>query len=284
MLMLLTAGNSLAQASSIFASNYPLAYFAQQISGQEHIVTMPEGVTDPASWQPSPAEISAIQEANLILLNGASYEKWLNQVSLAKRKVLNTSLSFSQQYIPSKPKTKHIHGPTGKHVHSEYMFTTWIDFSQAAMQAQAVKNGLLRLGFLEQNVNANYQKLNSNLIDLDTQLLQMTHGFEQKPLLGAQPVYDYLARRYALNLKTVDWEADVIPSNLQWQMLENLIQQHPARWMVWATQPLPEVARRLQTLGISSVVFDPLANKPISRDFMSLMQKNINNLEAVFKE
>jgi len=37
---------------------------------------------------------------------------------------------------------------------------------------------------------------------------------------------------------------------------------------------------RLQTLGIDVVVFSPAANRPKADDFMTVMQENLQQLEA----
>ncbi|MEJ2085889.1 MAG: zinc ABC transporter substrate-binding protein, partial [Acidobacteriota bacterium] len=62
----------------LYTVNYPLQYFAQRIGGDlvEAAFPAPEG-DDPAYWKPTPEQILAYQNADLILLNGADYAKWL---------------------------------------------------------------------------------------------------------------------------------------------------------------------------------------------------------------
>jgi len=43
---------------------------------------------DPAYWKPTPKEVSAMQQADLIILNGASYEQWLKNVSVPPSKLV----------------------------------------------------------------------------------------------------------------------------------------------------------------------------------------------------
>ena len=83
--LFLAAGFSNAQADDLKVStvNYPLQYFAQSIGG--HVVKvalpMPEDI-DPAFWSPTAKDVAEIQKADIILLNGAHYAKWLPKVSL----------------------------------------------------------------------------------------------------------------------------------------------------------------------------------------------------------
>ena len=54
---------------------------------------------DPAFWQPTDAQIAEIQQADLIVMNGATYSKWAEKTSLPESKVLDTSAGFKAQLI-----------------------------------------------------------------------------------------------------------------------------------------------------------------------------------------
>jgi len=126
----------------VFASNYPLSYFAERISGNPEIVIFPAIDGDPAFWEPKIADIIKMQQSDIILLNGAAYEKWLKAVSLPRRKIINTSKAFREQLIVMEESVDHKHGPSGDHSHSGTAFTTWIDLNQAAFQAKAIKDAM----------------------------------------------------------------------------------------------------------------------------------------------
>ena len=76
----------------IYTVNYPLAYFAERIGGDsvEVVFPAPDGI-DPAFWQPTTTDILGYQSADLILLNGAGYAKWLSRVSLPAAGLVDTS-------------------------------------------------------------------------------------------------------------------------------------------------------------------------------------------------
>ena len=95
--------NSLAAAPlNVYVVNYPLKYFAERIGANHVKVEFPAPPdVDPAYWNPELADISAFQKADLILLNGAGYAKWVAKVSLPRSKMLNTSKKFKDRYITS---------------------------------------------------------------------------------------------------------------------------------------------------------------------------------------
>jgi zinc transport system substrate-binding protein len=274
-----------AEEVKVFASNYPLAYFTERISGNSDIVVFPEIDGDPAFWGPKPADIITMQQSDIILLNGAAYEKWQMAVSLPKRKIVNTSKAFREQLIVMEESVDHAHGPTGDHSHSGTAFTTWIDINQAAFQAKAIKDALAKKNLLpEKELNSNFESLIEDLKVLDTEINEVAQGHSKIPLVASHPVYQYFARRYGLNIKAVMWEPDTFPDEKMWAQLEEIVKEHPAKWMIWEGEPLQKSVAKLKEMGIESVVFDPCGNRPDKGDFISVMKANVGNLKRVFGE
>ena len=86
---------------TVYVVNYPLKYFAERIAGDHARVVFPapaEG--DPAYWMPDAKTIGAYQQADLVLLNGANYAKWVKKVSLPRSRMV-TPLSVSKTNILS---------------------------------------------------------------------------------------------------------------------------------------------------------------------------------------
>ncbi|MHC4436159.1 MAG: metal ABC transporter substrate-binding protein [Planctomycetota bacterium] len=270
------------KGKQIFASNYPLAYFAEQISGKPELVYFPEIDGDPVFWEPTINDITEMQQADIVFINGATYEKWLEKVSLAKEHIHNTSASFQDEYISIEDVTTHSHGPSGAHSHAGTAFTTWIDFTQALRQAEAVKDALVSAGMgTEEELTANFNRLKEQLLALDTSINQIATGHSEVPLFASHPVYQYFSRRYRLNIKSVMWEPDAFPDEAMWKELETLQKEHQAAWMIWEDEPLPESVKRLEIMGIRSIVFSPCGNRPEQGVFMTVMEKNVENLRLI---
>jgi zinc transport system substrate-binding protein len=274
-----------AEEVKVFASNYPLSYFAERISGNSEIVIFPTINGDPAFWEPKIADIIKMQQSDIIILNGAAYEKWLKAVSLPRRKIINTSKAFRKQLIVMEESVDHKHGPSGDHSHSGTAFTTWIDLSQAAFQAKAIKDAMAKRKVSSQEVlNRNFESLIEDFRVLDTEINKMTQGNSKVPLVASHPVYQYFARRYGLNIKAVMWEPDVFPDEQMWTQLKKIVKEHPAKWMIWEGKPLPKSVAKLKEMGIESIVFDPCGNRPERGDFLSVMRQNVENLRKIFKD
>ena len=78
------------------------------------------------------------------------------------------------------------------------------------------------------------------------------------------------------------WRREIY-SEPMWKELEQLLTDHPAKWMIWEDDAMPETVERLKTMGIDSVVFDPCGNvPPDGEDYLSVMDANARALARVF--
>jgi zinc transport system substrate-binding protein len=279
------AGSGSSGKLSIYVVNYPLKYFAERIGGQHVSVVFPAPAdVDPADWNPDAATIAAYQQSDLILLNGAGYAKWVDRVSLPRSKLVNTSRKFKDRYIRTEGAVTHSHGPKGEHAHEDIAFTTWIDFNLAAKQAQDIAKVLGRMKpELKKKFQQNYETLKMDLLTLDRRIKEIVVQNQTQPLIASHPVYDYFSRRYGLNIRSVHWEPDEIPNHEQWMELQSILKDHPSKWMIWEGDPHAAIIAKLESLGITSLVFDPCGNVADHGDLMGVMQQNVENLKSAFK-
>jgi len=268
----------------IYTVNYPLQYFAQRIAGEHAEVVFPAPpAIDPAFWTPNVQTVGAYQRADLILLNGANYAKWINKVSLPRRRLVDTSTGFAENYIDAGSGAAHSHGGGAAHAHAGVAFTTWLDLQQAVHQADAIRQAIIKQRpQLKVAVGKNFARLESDLLALDAELKSIVSGNQNQALLASHPVYQYLARRYGVTLHSLVWEPDEYPEPSQWKALENLAQAHAAKWMLWEGTPAAESVKQLKEMGIGSIVFDPCANLPAQGDFLSVMRNNLAALKQAF--
>lgn len=267
----------------VYVVNYTLQYFAGRIAGGHARVEFPAPRdSDPVFWKPSTATINDYQKADLILLNGAGYAKWLSGATLPRAKLVNTSRAFSDRYIKIGGEATHSHGPSGSHSHTGTAFMTWLDFQQAILQARAIAEELVskRAG-LKDTFEHQLDLLERELLAIDSELMEIGEKKPGIPLVASHPVYQYLARRYGLNLRSVQWEPREAPTDEQWAELAGILDAHPARWMIWESEPNKETKERLAMLGMESLVFNTGANVPQSGDWLDLMRENVDNLKRI---
>jgi zinc transport system substrate-binding protein len=267
---------------SVYVVNYPLQYMAERIGGDLVQVEFPApSDVDPAYWSPEAETIAAYQGADLILLNGAHYAGWVDLTTLPASKLVKTSQTFEERYIELEGAVTHSHGPEGEHAHGDLAFTTWLDPTLALEQARAIQQAFAAaLPEHEAVFQQHYAALERDVLSLDNEFGALFAANPERPLLASHPVYQYLARRYDLNLMSVHFEPDEFPDEASWGDLGMLLRDHPADMMLWEAEPLDEIAARLREMGIESVIFDPCANRPEAGDLASVMAQNLADLQA----
>jgi zinc transport system substrate-binding protein len=271
------AGSGVSDNLTIYVVNYPLKYFAERIAGNKTRVVFPAPADgDPAYWVPDAKTITAYQQADLVLLNGANYAKWVQKASLPRSKMVDTSAKVKDRYITADEIVTHSHGAEGKHAHESLAFTTWLDLDLAIQLSRKHPS-------MKDSFQKNFEALEKELLALDRKIKAIVTKSPSRPLLASHPVYDYLSSRYGLNLKSVHWEPDEVPNAEQWVELNGILKEHPAEWMIWEGEPVEASIEKLKAIGIKSLVFDPCGNIPDKGDFMSVMQDNMVHLQQAFK-
>jgi zinc transport system substrate-binding protein len=267
----------------VVATTAPLAFFTGRIGGDAVIVDflVPEGL-DPADWSPKGKDLPALQEADLVVLNGAGLESWRSRVSLRESRVVDTGEPIRSRWIEVDGPT-HSHGMSGSHSHSGTASRTWLDPTLAIEQARAILKSLAqaRPG-LAADFERNFKSLEQDLLDLDARYESAIGGRTGQPVLFSHPVYDYLIRRYGLNARSLDWEPGEMPYEEQWDALASLRGEFPANAILWEAAPLDATARRLAGMGVSSFTFEPCGNMRPA-EWLDAMRRNADALRSALE-
>ncbi|MHC5113853.1 MAG: metal ABC transporter substrate-binding protein [Planctomycetota bacterium] len=270
---------------TVYAVNYPMAYFAQRMAPDSVVVGFPAPAdVDPAFWTPADEQITEYQQADVILLNGAGYAKWTHRVSLPPSRLADTSQLFADRLIEIENSVTHAHGPGGEHAHGEVAFTTWLDPQLAVDQASVAAEAMCeRWPDHCRAIGDAFDDIARDLHGLD-EILKGYAARPQPPLLASHPVYQYLARRVGMDLRSLHWEPETMPDDDEWEKLDALLDEHPARWMLWEASPDPVIAEALATRGVEVIVYEPCGNAPATGDFLDVMRRNVDALGVVYDQ
>ncbi len=277
-----TPSQSLELPIKILTVNYPLEFFASRIAGELADVSYPGTAnSDPAYWTPSTEDAQQYQQADLVLLNGAGYAQWLDKFSLPRKNQLNTGAAFREQWIQETESVTHSHGPDGEHTHTGFATTLWLDPMQAIQQAGAIRSTLSRmLPESSRTFDQNHRELIEELNHLDSELGNLLAEQINEPWLASHPVYQYFGRRYELNLRSVHWEPGQELGSSDWEELDQILEEHPAKWMLWEGEPAETVASGLKDRGITPVVFEIISTQSDGKDYLESMWENFNRLQT----
>ncbi|MFZ5965335.1 metal ABC transporter substrate-binding protein [Thalassococcus sp. BH17M4-6] len=259
--------------------NYPLAWMAERLGGDGVAVLFPVPAgQDPSFWRPGLSEIAAIQQADVIALNGAAFADWTTRTTLPRSRLVDTSAAFADSYISTQAVT-HSHGADGEHSHTGTASYTWLDFDQAARQAEALAAMMQRrIPALSDTVAGNLPQLVDDLEALDADTREALADLRGSTILATHPRYQYFARAYGLDITALEWETGAMPDPDQWQTLAAKKAETGASLLIWEAAPPKEAIAQADELGLRSVVLSPLAGRPESGDFPSIMRDQITAL------
>lgn len=267
------------------ASSYPTYYFAQRVATDSFDVRyrVPNAV-DPAFWRPGDEDLIAFQQADIILLNGATYEKWLKTVTLPRSILLDTSKGFSDQYLESEGEL-HQHGNGIAHSHGGTAMTTWLDFALAAKQAESIaERFIVEAPGDEAAIEERLAALIEDLEELDDRMNAVAEAWGDKELIiASHPVYQYLAKAYGFTLESMKWESNTPLGEQEMAKLTALIDKNQVSWMMWESNPTKDSQARIRQLGLKILVVSPCGNRIGDKDWLQIMHNNVLMLESIVK-
>ncbi|MDG2123088.1 MAG: zinc ABC transporter substrate-binding protein [Verrucomicrobiales bacterium] len=263
---------------TIYTTFYPTTYLTSQIvQGVADVVCPVPAGADPIFWQPDDASIAAYQAADLIVINGAGFEKWVATTTLPTGNIVDTSKPLGGDFLKYKDAITHSHGEGAEHSHEGTDGHTWVDPQNAITQAGEILAALTEQ-FPDQSatLQTNFDALSEKLGSLHQSLNTVPAG---TPLLANHPAYNYLARRHGWEIENLDLDPAAAPSEAQLLEIQVVLQDHPAKIILWKSSPLPATAALLKDqFGLTSLTFSPCESPPPEGDYLSSMQQSISTL------
>jgi zinc transport system substrate-binding protein len=256
---------------TVLTTFYPTQYFAERIAGDSLTVDcpVPEGA-DPIFWQPDRGSLQRYQAADLIIINGAQFEKWLATASLPESRIVDTAKSFEQDFIRYET-TTHKHGSAGEHSHDGIDGHTWLDPINAKVQAATIRQELAkRWPEHAAAFEKNFAELVADLDALDAACKEVDPA---QAILASHPAYNYIARRYGWRVTNVDLDPETLPAK------DAIPAGHPAKVILWESMPREKTIALLEKQhGLKSIVFSPAELKG-EEDYLATMHANIARLK-----
>lgn len=266
-----------AEPLKIVTTTAPLADMTEALGGDavEVTIAVPEG-EDPMTFQLGADAIADIQQADLIILNGAGYAQWVSKASLPRAKVVNSAEWVADNFITNDQAVVHSHGGS-EHEHVALANTTWLDFDMFSFQVEEVAAALIKKAPEQKaEIEKNLAALQEELAVLDDRAKELLSPLPDA--IGSHPRYEYLARAYEIDIRALHWEAEDVPSAEQLAELDKMLAEQPAGLFIWELEPNPEAARLVAERGLKQVIFNPGDN---TRGFLKLMRANLDGLAAI---
>lgn len=200
----------------VSVSILPQEYFVSQIAKDtlDINVLVPKGAS-PATYEPKPKQMAALQKSDIYFTIGVPYEKvWVKKFMQTYPKL---TIVKTQKNVKKLPMKAHNHG--GK-VHKKGKILDphiWLDPILVKIQATTIANALIKKypknkAFYSKNLE-NFLK---RLDELDKEFQELLKDKKGKTFLVFHPSWGYFAARYGLNQEAIEIEGkEPKPQDLQ---------------------------------------------------------------------
>ncbi len=177
----------------VVATFYPLAFLAEQIGGEHVQVTqLVPSNTEIHNWEPSPKDITATENADIIIYNGAGLDHWMeDEILPALTTIKNHTTIDATKGLPLLQTT------ADRSNHGNYDPHTWISPYMAKLQAEKIYNSLIQQDPTHENYYTDrWETLKNNLQQIDANYTETLAGKQKDTIFVSHEAYGYLAYRY----------------------------------------------------------------------------------------
>jgi ABC-type Zn uptake system ZnuABC Zn-binding protein ZnuA len=269
---------------------YPLAFFAQQIGGEEVTVKqlIPDN-TEVHDWQPRFTDILAVDEADVILYNGASLDQWFEDDILPVIDSNNKVIMKTTKGVTLLETNQENDNPDENHEHEGlYDPHTWVSPFIAKQQAQNIYDALTQ----KDPTNANYyaarwQTLKTRLEELDNDYMTGLSTERKDEIFVSHAAFGYLAERYGFKqYGVIGISADEQPSASTYATLVEMMQENDI-YVVYvdpvysakSAQTLRNELERLSGHDVQILELYLMLGEIDGLDYFGQEEKNLENLK-----
>jgi zinc transport system substrate-binding protein len=264
---------------------YPLTFFTQQIGGEEVTVKqlIPNNI-ETHSWQPSFSDILAVDEADLLLYNGASLDYWF------KDDILPTVDSSNKIIVETTEGVQLLEGePEPGEEHEEpYDPHTWISPFLAKQQAQKIYEALIQRDPTHTDYyGERWQILAERFEEMNNNYISELSDKKKEEIFVAHSAFGYLADRYGFKqYGVIGISADEQPSvsvyaNLVKMMMERdtyVVYVDPV-YPADTAQTLKNTLETLTNQDVQILKLYLMLGPKDGLDYFGQQKKNLENLK-----
>lgn len=278
----------------VVASFYPMVEFTKQVAGDhaEVVGLIPSGA-EPHDWEPSPKDVTAIQEADLFVYNGLVEgwaEKTLESAKNDNRVVVKAIdgidlIEGSDEHEEEGHEGEEQHEEEGEHPLDPHV---WLSLALAQQEVRHIQAGLELADpdnkeDYKKNADAYIEKLKA----LDDKFKNDLNGAKHKEFVTQHAAFGYLAKDYGLTqVPIAGLSPEQEPSPEEMAEVVQFSKEHDVKTIFFETLVDPKIAQTIaDEIGAKTDVLNPLeglTEEDLSKgfDYIAIMT---NNLAALVK-
>ncbi len=260
----------------VLVTFYPLYQFTKAIGKEKVDVTMiiPSGI-EPHDWEPTIQDIQKMEDADMIVINGAGLEPWITKIASVNPNIVIVDSSAGIQLLKENSNGFDKTGKNDPHI--------WLDPVLAKKQIQNIADNLIKFD----PQNAQYYQQNADdykakLDILDSKIKTDISVCDKKDFLAFHDAFSYFSKEYGLHQYTIvgglDPETEPTAPTLQ-QVTEDA--QTLGLHVIFTEEAVnPRVSQVIaDEIHGKVLVLSPLEVTDKNIDYITKMEQNLSNLK-----
>ena len=203
---------------TVIASFYPLYEFASRVAGDRAEVSSlgPAGI-EPHDWEPTAEDMSRGRSADVLVINGAGFERWINDMNA--KVIANTSEGIEFDYKEENETGDDEHGHEGGAAVVGVNPHVWLDPMLAKYQIDKIRNVMARSDPANSDYyNQNADQFSAELDSLDAFIRSELADCDKSDFIAFHDAFIYFSERYGLrqhSIHGVSPEGEILPQTIQ---------------------------------------------------------------------
>jgi len=259
----------------VYTSFYPQYYLAKEI-GKDKIdihSIVPNGV-EPHDFEPSMKQIKEVQNANIVVYNGADMEHWIDKLleTIDKKEV---DIINSSEFV----ELVKLEGRPDPHI--------WLDPLNMDKIGLEIKNSLVKMDEKNQEFyEKNYAELSSKLQKLNEEYEAVLKDKKRDTILVSHSAFTYITEKYDIEqISVTGISPEEEPSPKVISELIDIAKTKELEYIFLETLASPKTAdiiaeeAKLEVLTLNPLEGLTKKEENNGEDYISIMEKNLENLK-----
>lgn len=279
---------------SVYVSFYPLYDFAQKVGGDrvEVVNLVPIGM-EPHDWEPAAMDIARLEEADILVYNGAGLEHWVDSVlpTLQNQDLIVVEAAQGialregyEGHAEHEDESEHEDEP--EHEEEQVDPHTWLDPQNAKKQMQNIQ-----LAFAQadpENATTyqdNYNRYAAEFDALDKEYREGLSGLTNRDLVVSHEAFGYLCAAYQLNQMGVEGlSPDSEPDPARMAEIIDFVREHSVKVIFFEEMASDKVSQTIaKATGAQTDMLNPLEGLSeeqlnAGEDYFSIMRQNLEKI------
>lgn len=269
----------------------PITLFTEAVAGECATVTslIPPNL-GPHDFQASPADVSALASAQVLVKNGLEMEGFLDKMVVSAENselvVIDSSRGVATIDSPEDDHADdHADEDSHAHAHGEINPHIWLDPLRAVQQVETIRDGLTKADpSCKDGYKNNAAEFTAKLKELNQEFTNQLKPYAGKTFVAFHDFAPYFAQRYNLNAEYLVDLPEMNPSPADLQRVAEEVKSTQLKALLSEPQEGSQSFNALaKDLGVEVSVFNPLetGSEESARDpqtYLDVMRENVANL------